>query len=38
MDKQKQGGRALANRCYLCEDEEETVEHLLLHFYQARML
>ena len=35
---QKKRGRPLANRCYLCENKEETIEHLLVHCEQARML
>ena len=31
-------GRALANRCFLCEEEEETIEYLLIHCGKARML
>ena len=31
-------GRALANRCFLCEEEEETVKHLLVHCSKARLL
>ena len=24
-------GRPLASRCYICDNEEETIEHLLVH-------
>ena len=30
LDQLKRRGRALANRCFLCE-EEETIDYLLLH-------
>ena len=38
LDQLKQRGRALAIRCFLCEEEEETVEHLLVHCSKARTL
>ena len=31
LDQLKRRGRALANRCFLCEEEEETIDYLLLH-------
>ena len=31
LDKLKRGERALSNRCFLCEEEEETMDHLLVH-------
>ena len=31
LDQLKKRGRFLANRCYLCEEEEETLNHLLVH-------
>ena len=34
----KRRGRALVNRCFLCEEDEETIEHLLIHYKKARML
>ena len=37
LDQIKKRGRALSNRCFLCE-EEETVEHLLLHCAKAKVL
>ena len=33
----KRRRRPLANRCYLCERVEETIEHLMVHYPQARM-
>ena len=38
LDQIKRRGRALANRYFLCEEEEETVEHLLLHCTKAKVL
>ena len=38
LDQLKRRGRALANRCFLCEEDEETIEHLLIHCSKARML
>ena len=38
LDQLKRRGRALANRCFLCEEEEEDINHLLLHCKKARML
>ena len=34
----KRHGRALTNRCCLCEEDEETIGHLLIHCKIARML
>ena len=34
----KMRGRALANRCFLYGEEEETVDHLLIHCTKARLL
>ena len=31
------GNICLANRCFLCEKEEETLNHLLVHYLQARI-
>ena len=31
-------GRVLANRCFLCGKDEETVDYLLLHSSMARLL
>ena len=38
LDQLKRRGRALANRCFLCEEDEEDINHLLLHCKKARML
>ena len=38
LDQLKCRGRALANRFFLCEEDEETIEHLLFHCKKARML
>ena len=38
LDQLKRRSKAFTNRCFLCEEEEETVEHLLVHCQQARML
>ena len=38
LDQLKKRGRPLANRCHLCEEEEETLNHLLVHCPKARML
>ena len=38
LDQLKPHGRALTNRFFLCEEDEETIEHLLIHCIKARML
>ena len=38
LDQPKRRGKALANRCFLCGEEEETVDHLLIHCSKARIL
>ena len=38
LDQHKRRGRPLASRCYLCENEEETKDHLLVHCRRARLL
>ena len=37
LDQLKQRGRALANRCFLCE-EKESIGHMLLHCHNATQL
>ena len=34
----KRRGWILANRCFLCCDEEETINHILIHCPKARIL
>ena len=38
MDQLKKRGWALPNRCYLCGDAEESINHLLIHCTKARVL
>ena len=38
LDLLKRRGIPLVNRCFLCEEEEETIDHLLIHFLRAKML
>ena len=38
LDQLKCRGRALANGCCLCEEDEETIDHLLIHCKTTRML
>ena len=38
MDNLKRRGMAVANRCFLCEEDEETINHLLIHCRSAKML
>ena len=39
LDQLKRPGRIiLANRCYLCEEDEETIEQLLVNCKKVRML
>ena len=38
LDQLKRKGISLANRCFLCEEDEETIEHLLIHCSRAKML
>ena len=38
LDQLKRRGITLVNRCFLCEEEEETIDHLLIHCSAAKML
>ena len=38
LDQLKRRRIPLANRCFLCEDDEETVDHLLIHCSRVKML
>ena len=38
LDQLKKRGRALATRCFLCGEGEETIDHLLLHCSKAKIL
>ena len=38
LDNLKRRGVAFANRCFLCEEDEETIDHLLIHCKSAKML
>ena len=38
LDQLKRRGIPLANKCFLCEHVEETIDHLLVHCSRAKML
>ena len=38
MDQLKRRGLTLVNRCVMCEKDEETIDHLLIHCKCAKML
>ena len=38
LDQLKKRGWTLANRCFLCCAEEESIDHILLHCTKARVL
>ena len=38
LDQLKRRGIPLANRCFLCEKEDETIDHLLIHCSRAKTL
>ena len=38
LDNLKRRGMTFANRCFLCEEDEETINHLLIHCRSAKML
>ena len=38
LDQLKCRGMTFANRCFMCEEEEETIDHLLIHCKITKML
>ena len=38
LDQLKKRGRSLVNRCFLCAEGEEMVNHLLIHCSKAKIL
>ena len=38
LDLVQMRGFSLANRCFLCHSEEETIDHILLHCAKTRSL
>ena len=38
LDQLKKRGRCLANRCFLCCEEEESIDHILIQCSRARVL
>ena len=38
LDQLKRCGMTFANRCFLCEEDEGTIDHLLIHCKSAKML
>ena len=38
LDLIQKRGWALANRCFMCLEKEETIDHLLLHYTKIRVL
>ena len=38
LDQLKRRGISIVNRCCLCEENEETIDHLLIHCSRAKIL
>ena len=38
LDQLKRRGMTFANRCLLCEEDEETIDHMLIHCKRAKTL
>ena len=38
IDQLKRRGMTLVNRCFMCEEDEENIDHLLIHCKSAKML
>ena len=38
LDQLKKRGSTLANRCFICCAEEESIDHILIHCTKARVL
>ena len=38
LDQLKRRGMSLVNRCFMCEEDEENIDHLLIHCKRAKML
>ena len=38
LDMVQKRGRALANRCFMCLEKEETIDHFFLHCSKTRVL
>ena len=38
LDQLKRSGMTLVNRCFMCKEDEENIDHLLIHCKSAKML
>ena len=38
LDQLKRRGMTLVNRCFMCEEDKENIDHLLIHCKSAKML